>query len=179
MGEITTDAVEYAIVERLSAMLGSAKEDFKAVETYALFSSILCWVMQRSRTPAPHNAPFDMKAQSVKTKLEAMKAADAPWLVPTTRSVSALQLCKELRDAMAHGDARNVRPFNEHDYLKGFTFDLREAKDGPVKDTVRLLRTDMRRLGSALADLYCETMKAQPGKANIVDQAKQIIEAPE
>lgn len=176
MGEIIDHAAEYATVERLAEMLKAAKEDYKATEAYALFGAIVCWVMQRARTPDHQNALGDQNARSVKDALNAAKVADAPWTVESARNVSVFQFFKEIRDSFAHGDARRVRPLNQNGILRGYSFDLREQQDGPVLETINLVRADMTRLGVSLADTYCRAMKQESGGAGLEQRAHAISE---
>lgn len=176
MGEIVDHAAEYATVERLSEMLRTAKEDYKATEAYALFGAIVCWVMQRARTLENQAAPGDQNARTVRSALLAIQIADSPWKIETLRDLSAFQFFKEIRDAFAHGDARRVRPLNEDGILRGYSFDLREHQNGPVIEIINLVRADMTRLGVSLADAYCHAMKQEPGGAGLEQRAHAITE---
>lgn len=176
MGEIIDHAAEYATVERLAEMLRTAREDYKATEAYALFGAIVCWVMQRARTPDHENAIGDQNARSVRDVLNAAALADAPWAIQSARGLSVFQFFKEIRDSFAHGDARRVRPLNQNGILRGYSFDLRDQHNGPVLETVSLIRADMTRLGVSLADAYCRAMKQEPGGAGLEQRARAISE---
>lgn len=175
MGEIIDHAAEYETVHRLAKMLGTAKEDYKTTETYALFTAILCWVMQRARTPNHHNDLGDAQAQSVKVQLEEQIISDAPWAVDQLQGMSAFEFFKRLRDAVAHGDNRRIRPLNDNGILKGHSFELR-GNNGYQNFTVHLSRTDMGRLGHELAELFCQTMRNAPDNAGIEIQGSDIKE---
>lgn len=176
MGEIVDRAAEYATVERLAEMLQSSREDYKATEAYALFGAIVCWVMQRARTPQHANTLGDQNARSVKDDLSAIKIGDPPWSFQVQRDLSAFEFFKEIRDAFAHGDARRVRPLNQLGILRGYSFDLREQQNGPVLETIHLVRADMMRLGKSLAEVYCRAMKQEPDGAALERQAHAISE---
>lgn len=62
MGQIAQHAAEYETVRRLSEMLKSVKEEYKATISYALFPMIVCWVMQRARTLDDLIGPLERKA---------------------------------------------------------------------------------------------------------------------
>jgi hypothetical protein len=70
-----------------------------------------------------------------------------------------------LRDATAHGDARNVSPFNlqigSECLLAGFTFACSEFKDRKIvwEGKITLLEKDMRRIGNHLAKIYCDALR--------------------
>ncbi len=89
---------------------------------------------------------------------------------------TAARLLKNLRDAMAHGDARTVQPFNRGHLLIGFIFLCSEKnrKGGLLwSGSLVLLESDMRRIGCALAEKYCQTIKA----ANEAPEGLQFEEA--
>ena len=48
--EITEDQMEWATVHRMREMLVNVHDKYKVTHTYALFTTILCWVMQRIRS---------------------------------------------------------------------------------------------------------------------------------
>ena len=62
------------------------------------------------------------------------------------------QVLVNLRNAVAHGDARNVRPFNSGAILVGFTFNC--ADRNGWNGQITLLRSDMRGIGTELATRY-------------------------
>ena len=47
---ITDEDMEWATVDRMRGMLVKVHDDYKVTHTYALFTTILCWVIQRIRT---------------------------------------------------------------------------------------------------------------------------------
>jgi len=184
MTEITKEHVEWAVVDRLRQMLERPSEEFKATETYALFTSALCWVLQHIRIPereAQHDK--DRAARALWERLETTPVSDPPWsihapvtgrikreglrgvAIPPTRGFTehhVARLLKNLRDATAHGDARNVSPFNAHGLLLGFTFSCSERERGggiAWTGEITLLRSDMRRIGLELCRLYCDAIR--------------------
>lgn len=188
MTQITDDHVEWAVVGRLRLMLEEPPhENFKVTQTYALFTAILCWVMQRIRIKSHEIVSKDDKiAHNLFKKLEGASINAEPWRihiapteriervgatgvpVPAPRGVeahTAERFLINLRDATAHGDARNVEPFNAGGFLAGFTFSCAEF-EGRGKSRkkvwdgkITLLETDMRRVGIQLAKLYCDAIR--------------------
>jgi len=184
MTEITKEHVEWAVVDRLKQMLGNPSEGFKATETYALFTSALCWVLQHIRIPemkAQHDK--DRAVRALWERLEATPVTALPWgihtpmagrikreerhgfEIPSPRGFAehnVARFLKNLRDATAHGDARNVSPFNAHGLLLGFTFSCSERERGggiAWTGEITLLRSDMQRIGTAVCRLYCDAVR--------------------
>lgn len=188
MTQITGDHVEWAVVGRLRLMLEEPPhENFNVTQTYALFTAVLCWVMQRIRI-RPHEIESrdDKISHELFKKLEESPVATGPWCVhirPTARTETvgativpvpaprgfethtAERFLINLRDATAHGDARNVSPFNvtvgAEPLLAGFTFECSEFKNRKKVwgGTITLLEADMRRIGIQLAKLYCDAIR--------------------
>ncbi|ARS26094.1 hypothetical protein [Sphingomonas sp. KC8] len=174
MGLITADHAEWAVVDRMRQMIEVPQGDYLATQTYALFTSVLCWVLQHLRIPEPQRLTAkDKAAHELLTQLQGCDARHAPWSVPTapverierTGSSSIRvpathgfegqtieQVLINLRNAVAHGDARNVKPFNSGPTLVGFTFDCSDRMGWIGQMT--LLRSDMRRVGTELATRY-------------------------
>src|SRR6266852_1424217 len=177
-----------AVVGRLRLLLEETpNERFNVTQSYALFTSILCWVLQRIRVPEDDNvSQDDRNAHKLFRTLSEMPIKDDPWrmhVLPTPRIVSigshtmavpasenfeaysAFQFMKALRDATAHGDARNVSPFNFDNFLVGFSFSCAEFKGkGKTRrkiwqGKVTLLESDMQRIGRELARMYCDTIR--------------------
>jgi hypothetical protein len=104
---------------------------FNITHVYALFTSILCWTMQRMRKK-------DGRGRSVQSLLRTELASADPWLLPLNEvSASRLHLSAVtdhpipalsdwpiepfligLRNAVAHSDGRCVQPEN-HNTLSG------------------------------------------------------------
>jgi hypothetical protein len=183
MTQITGDHVEWAVVGRLRLMLEEPPHGtYNVTQAYSLFTTILCWVLQHIRIPTHEiDSPKDLIAHRLFKVLSKVTIADDPWQVyatPTTRIERIGLHCVEvpapagfekhtvdrllinLRDATAHGDARNVSPFNvsvgSESLLAGFRFDCRErAWDGQIT----LLEGDIRGIGIALAKSYCDALR--------------------
>jgi hypothetical protein len=186
MSEITKDHVEWAVVDRLRLMLEETPhEQFNVTQTYALFSSILCWVVQRIRIPTHEIVSRnDRIAHQLSKTLSQVPVRDDPWrihvvstpriepigsrriLIPAPENFetthTAFRFLKNLRDATAHGDARNVLPFSEEHFLFGFTFSCAEFNKDREKTwdgKITLIENDMRQLGIELARTYCNAIR--------------------
>ncbi|MDQ1902387.1 hypothetical protein RAH32_18360 [Paracoccus sp. WLY502] len=167
MGQIHEHAAEYETVRRLAKMLTSAKEDYKAPESYALFTTIVCWVVQRARTPANQNGAQDNQAREVGIALQATRISDAPWSVKGLPEMTALDFFTGIRNAVAHGDGRQIRPLNENGFLTGQIVPISGKQ-------LRLRRADMQRIGCSLAKLFCDTMAAHEQEGDLRQAAKMF-----
>lgn len=167
MGQILEHAAEYETVRRLAEMLTSTKEDYKATESYALFSTIVCWVIQRARTPANQNGSDDVQAREVGIALQAARISDAPWSVQDLPEMTAFDFFTSIRNAVAHGDSRQIRPLNENGFLTGQIIPIAGRR-------LLLRRADMKRLGCALANLFCEKMAAFEREGDLQEAAEQF-----
>lgn len=202
MGQIPQEHAEWAVVDRLRRMLEEPEGPFLASQSYALFASILCWVMQHARVHRDYQfTSGDRAASTLLTTLRNEPVTADPWRiwsepaariggrgvqVPTPEGFenhSAARALKNLRDAMAHSDARTVQPFNRGHLLMGFEFLCSETnRKGDVlwRGRIVLLESDMRRIGCSLADRYCDAIKtaseAQQGH-RVEDVAASIMEA--
>lgn len=173
---ITDEHMEWATVHRMRDMLENVHDDYKVTHTYALFTTILCWVMQRIRTNGADR--IDQRAQSVLETLENEIISDQPWEIwtndaddqqlvqdmprrgpfPEFGGFTAARFLTTLRNATAHGDARNIRPVNRGGILVGHEFRCSEKGQRRVTwhGKIVLERRDMKRIGIALADRYCK-----------------------
>lgn len=190
MTAITNAHAEWAVVDRLRAMLVEPPHQaYNVTQSYALCVAILAWVMQRIRTPGNQvDTPDARAAVSVKARLEGQPAEAMPWLArqsnfrPDTvvrgslADQTAFDFLKSLRDAMCHGDARSVFPINQNGELVGFEFRVM-SREGVEWSSV-LKERDLRRIGTALAAMYCEALQAAvaPGVHAFVDEASSMRE---
>lgn len=183
MTEITRAHAEWAVVDRLRAMLNETPHaEYNVTQSYGLCVAILAWVMQRVRTPEGQaKSPEAWAAKSVKSTLDTQNVEALPWGLKTGGSGSvngdfmgftAFKFLKWLRDASCHGDARKVFPENKHGKLIGFRFQMKSDSDQKVRSLV-LMEVDLRRIGSALADMYC---KALGGSESFVADARSMSE---
>jgi hypothetical protein len=161
MVQVTDDHVEWAVVGRLGRMLKEPPHDtFSVTQTYALFTATLCWVMQRIRSRKNENEA-DRIAAGVFKRLTTERISEQPWAIcPTLSRIASIgthavhvpaasnfedhrasRFLINLRDAVAHGDARKVLPFNvpTERLRAGFTFRCSEkGKKGKVVGVARL-----------------------------------------
>ena len=182
MTEISREHVDWHVVDRLRRMLEApGHRDFSVTETFALYSSVLCWVLQHVRISKDTRATLgDARAADLAKELELQSILSDPWRIPLTPRVvekaaipqargfidhKALRFLKNLRDAVAHSDARNVEPFHSPGRgadrkLLGFTFKCAEIKDRKLdwSGEITLLESDMRVIATTLADLYCKAV---------------------
>jgi hypothetical protein len=186
MTGITRDHAEWAVVDRLRAMLNETPHaEYNVTQSYGLCVAILAWVMQRVRTPEnPANSPEDRAAISVKSTLDGQSVEALPWGLQTGGPAGRLPVCSDfrgftafnflkwLRDASCHGDARKVFPENKDGELIGFKFQMKSDSDQKIRSLV-LRETDLRRIGSALADMYC---KALSGSESFHEDARSMRE---
>jgi hypothetical protein len=124
----------------------------------------------------------------VREALQAANVFDHPWSLSKTRprlgrvrdrdtidfaeerinadfeGMTAEQFVKWLRDALAHGDARKIRPIHRlsrtgnKTFLAGFEI-VSPAERGSKRDlTLSLYHADMTRIGAILADGFCKAL---------------------
>ena len=167
MGAILEHAAEYETVRRLAAMLGTAKEDYRATESYALFSTILCWVMQRAGTRDDQAGRGDVQARAFGDALRCDRIDGAPWHIEEFPDMTAFDFFRLVRNSVAHGDGRQIRPWNEGDILVGQIVTIKGRE-------LRLRRRDMQRLGCALAGVFCETMERTEPERELLQFVRNI-----
>jgi hypothetical protein len=170
-------------------------EKYNVTQTYALFMTIICWVMQHVRIPANEiNTPGDRSAHKLLEALSLAAIGDHPWginVAPVARierigsytvkvpapekfeSHTVRRFLINLRDATAHGDARKVSPFNvrigAERVLAGFSFKCAEIDGRRItwQGKITLLEDDMRRVGNQLAKTYCNALRrSEPNRRN-------------
>jgi hypothetical protein len=180
---IAEEQMEWATVHRMRNMLMNVRGDYKVTHSYALFTTILCWVMQRVR--ASSRDDIDQRARALLQELQNEQISELPWNIWTGsdpraearrfgpegpfaefRGFDAARFLTALRNATAHGDARNIRPFNRGGILVGHEFRCTE-KDGRRvmwRGVIVLDRADMRRIGIELADRFCAALSGRVGE---------------
>lgn len=187
--EIREEHVEFAIVQRFREMLQEQHPRYEVSSAYALFTAILCWCTQRLRTdPKKENSPEARAAARVWADFAREPIALAPWgiaiadaVVSSSENLSgrsfassdfhrhtADRLIKNLRDAVAHGDARKVEPYHTgsrtkpHRTLVGFRFKCEERdRQGNVTWTgeIVFLAVDLVRIAEEVARRFCTAME--------------------
>lgn len=172
MTEITKTHAEWAVVDRLRSLLNEpAHAEYNVTQAYGLCVAILAWVMQRVRTPdSQARSPEDHAAIAVRKSLERQSVEALPCGLKTRspngqgvehtefKDFSAFDFLKWLRDATCHGDARQISPSNMGGSLVGFEIRAK-ARDDQERSLI-LTERDLRRIGNALATLYCDALQA-------------------
>ena len=187
MTEITSAHAEWAVVDRLRSMLNETPHaKYNVTQSYGLCVAILAWVMQRVRTPEnAANSQEDRAAISVKAALDAQNVEALPWGLKTGGlgpvnsdflGFTAFNFLKWLRDASCHGDARQVFPVNSGGSLLGF--ELRATAKKDRERSLILSEIDLRRIGIALATMYCRALQsaASPASNHFVQDAQSMCE---
>ena len=195
MGGIKDEHVEWAVVNRLKAMLDEPPETkFNVTQCFAHFSTVLLWTKNRAwvggdREDRPHwYDEADHAARNARERLRGARICDDPWFLLRNRpqivmvdpdrepplgdqqinsdfaDISAEAFFKWLRDALAHGDGRTIRPIHklsrggDKTWLAGFKIVFAERQGADRKLTLALYHDDMRRIGAILADLFCKSL---------------------
>jgi hypothetical protein len=209
MGGISDEHVEWAIVNRLKAMLDEPPQTaFNVTQAFALFSSVLLWTKNRawvaggSGERGQWENQVDHRAHSVREVTRDALITAEPWLLSLKAPQSSLDdrldepeilgrrinahfekmtvedFLKWLRDALAHGDGRTIFPIHKNSIrtgrtlLAGFRVIFEKSRGCPQKLMLDLYHDDMRRIGSALADLFCSTMSG--GDRYFEDDASEV-----
>jgi hypothetical protein len=95
--------------------------------------------------------------------------------------MTAESFFKWLRDALAHGDGRTIRPIHKRSertgktLLAGFRVEFAKQKGSRENLQLCLFHDDMRRIGAILADLFCQALSGGDRYVNI-DEATRIDE---
>ncbi|WP_315924104.1 hypothetical protein [Mesorhizobium sp. SP-1A] len=144
MGGISNAQVEWALINRLKAMLDDPpKTKFNITQAFSIFSTILLWSKNRAwvggNNPPPVWAdPIDARAHAVRQQLQNERIIDPPWLLSLHEpalvsakkdhgaalagaavnsdfhAMSADQFVNWLRNALGHGDGRTIYPLHRH-----------------------------------------------------------------
>jgi hypothetical protein len=184
---------QWAVVGRLRLMLEEPPHKmFNVTQTYALFTATLCWVMQRIRIkPNEVKTWNDRLATDTLNKFRNERIIEKPWSIQLVASGRIARIGPysvhvpapvnfsdhtvdrfliNLRDAAAHGDARNIEPFHIEGrvegerLLAGFTFlcsekDRNDSRKISWSGQITLLEDDMRRIGGLLPKVYCDALR--------------------
>lgn len=188
MVEIRSEDFEWAAIDRMGKMLESPHPDFKTTHTYSNFSAILCWTMQRVRTQPvhpetdldarqpPHDDPnfsvfdsiqLEMMSQSIEDFFGSLpRATDRLNKLTKTdeggNDITALAFAIALRNAVAHGDGRKVKPVNRPRQLVGFEFTLASPRNFPRwACSTQLNRSAMAQIAGKMVDVFCENFRKQ------------------
>jgi hypothetical protein len=138
MGGIANEHVEWAVVNRLKAMLDEPpKTKFNVTQSFALFSAVLLWSKNRTWVGGNENdrphwfGKADHAARDARERLRSTQIVDPPWHLSLTpppnilidspgdhpvnmdfSEITAEEFVKWIRDAIAHGDGRSITPIH-------------------------------------------------------------------
>ena len=182
---------------------------FNVTQTFALFSSVLLWTKNRAwvagncRERREWQDDADRRAHDFREAMRDKQITEDPWrlslIVPQFvlidraemreipeqrinadfKDMSAEEFFKWLRDALAHGDGRTIKPIHKSCERTGKTllagFRVKFPAERRVRRTLKLhlYHEDMRRIGSVLADNFC---KALDGRDRYSEQEVGIEE---
>jgi hypothetical protein len=170
---------------------------------YALFTAILCWSTQRLRTdPKKDNSPEARAAANVWEQFKREPIALPPWNITIAdRVVSSIenppghalassafhgrtadQLIRNLRDAVAHGDARKVEPYHTGSRSKpdrmlvGFRFKCEDRdQNSPWSGEITLLAADLVRIADEVARRFCAAMEKATKYSHLKEDAEKGV----
>jgi hypothetical protein len=196
MGGIAEAHVEWAVINRLKAMLDDPPQtDFNVTLAFSLFSTILIWTKNRMWI-RDAEIPADEYALAARKKLGETMIVDAPWSLsrafPDRQGngeanadfveMPAWDFFKWLRDALAHGDGRTIRPLHwtSHatgkEWLGGFRVEFSRANGYVEILTLHLFKRDIQNLGQQLADLFCQHLAEGDGYHFSDEATKRLLE---
>ena len=188
MVEIKTEDFEWAAIDRMGKMLEQPHPKFKTTQTYSNFSAILCWTVQRIRT-SPINPNTDLAARQTPqgdANFEVFDAIQIAMFNDTIEGyfgrlpnasgrlntlqhkdgnegdISALAFVIALRNAVAHGDGRKVKPVNRPNQLVGFEFSLSNPGNFPQWScNTQLNRSAMAQIAGKMVNAFCASFRKQ------------------
>ena len=134
MGGIPHGEREYAIIDRLQSLLPFDDAEYKASECYAVFSTLLCWTLQRVRSREdPVSGLYDELVETPVTdflnvQTEAFDDGElgeddentddnlndlSIFMTAGGETFSAMEVLIALRNAVAHPNISKVHPIIE------------------------------------------------------------------
>jgi hypothetical protein len=170
------------------------KTKFNVTQSFALFSAIVLWSKNRAWVAGNAGArrdwdsPVDHHAHSVREGLRLQKIMEDPWLLSREEPSSATSRGDEgpafdgervnadfeemtveeftnwLRNALAHGDGRTIRPLHRvsqrsrKTLLIGVRIESKQNLRSSRILTLSLYHSDIIRVGGLLADLFCRSL---------------------
>ncbi|CUH64703.1 hypothetical protein TL5118_00984 [Thalassovita autumnalis] len=201
MGEIREQDFEWAAIDRMGKMLRTPHPNFQTTHTYSSFASILCWTVQRIRTSPirpdrdvnarqiPENDPNFAIFDAIQIELNDTSIEGFFGALPNAsdhlnslrqkdengQNISALSFIVALRNSVAHGDGRSVKPVNRPKQLVGFEFDLRSPRYFPSwSRNTQLNRSAMAQIAGKMVDTFCERFRHS--STTITGELEQILE---
>lgn len=139
MGGIAAGHVEWAVINRLKAMLDDPPETkFNVTQTFALFSAVLLWTKNRGWAAGNEQHrqfadQIDASAHAFRLQLAQEQVTSLPWALsqqahklidghpvpagaPVNQDFAGMPVAtfvKWLRDAIGHGDGRTIAPLHK------------------------------------------------------------------
>jgi hypothetical protein len=206
MGGIADEHVEWAVVNRLKAMLDEPpKTKFNVTQSFALFTSLLLWTKNRAWVAGGDHEreffddPADQAAHDARRELRRQFICGDPWWLsrqsprlPTGFPVreeninadfdamAAEDFFKWLRDALAHGDGRNISPIHKLSHYSDRTllagFRVEGPRSAPHRLVLSLYHADMQRIGALLAHQFCRSMSGHGQYAQLEAGTSRVDE---
>ena len=167
---------------------------FEVTQSFAFFTMILLWTKNRAWVDGNNPdkpslfTPPDIASRKTRKQLGKEMICESPWHLLTISpelisvnhkyyskikpvsinsdfvNVNAENFFKWLRDAIAHGDGRTIRPIHRRStrggktLLAGFTIVCAENRTSTRHLTLTFYHADMKRFGALLADLFCRSL---------------------
>ena len=157
MAEILEIHREYALVDRMSNLLKDLpKTDFTETLSYALFSSIIPWVCQRSRSKEYKFIIDELTTRELPQEIKLYFCMCNGYEIP-----NAGQALIDIRNAISHADARRVIPINNSNSLHGFKWLLvRKIENEEINIGKLSMRTiGIKNTGIFFADTFCRLLR--------------------
>ena len=180
MTGISEDQMEYAVVDRCRKLLERRQVGFEITHPFSHFSSILLWVMQRSRRRVMGKNDYEISLMELwenRSIDDIFEEDQAPNIISirverVNKEIARIEEAEKidmsqekfflgLRDCFAHGDYRTVKPWSsKYSQLIGYHFicsDINGKKYPDFKSS--LTGEHMTILGKRLADDFCILMR--------------------
>lgn len=209
MTEISPEHIEWATVDRMRRMLRRPHPSFEVTGTFALFTGILCWTMQRIRTKEDDSDIVSPRMVALSASLSKqdfrsfLKTEPREVLTTTTdgagrenpvalnsladftdndEPLKARRSLVALRNAVGHGDARNLTPLNHRGLLIGYRFACNDSYRNDKNEWVEkwsgsicLDAAGMASIAGEIADQFCAAL--QEGSPRFESDARSVREA--
>lgn len=191
MTEIKDKHCEWATVDRMRTMIESVHGEYEVTQTFALFTGIMCWTIQRIRSDVD-GTDTTKRIRDLHSKLESEGVHDLLQrlglntkqnnanILNLSKYSSSLSALIALRDAVAHGDARSVVPLNDGGRLIGYRLECRSPRGTHPswKKDVSLSCLAMSRIAGDLAKRYCDAV-ISPDDHSGISEAQGLQEVRE
>lgn len=188
MSNINDDIRNWAPLDRMREMLVEGHGPHDVTYSYALFTGILCWTMQRVRTHKDKNGKS--KPDYLRKKMRAlydewekisiqkylgeayfleisdqlsphrMRYGDLRVLGNREKPIPAIHALVAIRNGLAHGDDRQVEPEDGSEKLAGYRVYVVQPNDCyiPFSGEIVLTRASFLGIGEKVASDFCKTI---------------------